>query len=158
GKADLHSFRQAAAVITKRSVLDKIFDEAAGRFDGRVSGYAVMVKLGLRKGDAAPMAILELIKPGYEKAKVGGGASSRKAKGGAGDRSRRVAASLSKKEAAPKESAAAPEEAAPVAAAPEEAAPVAAVPAEAAVAPAEAVAAPSDASSDDSDKGGEAGQ
>ncbi|MDR1922527.1 MAG: 50S ribosomal protein L17 [Candidatus Adiutrix sp.] len=137
GKADLHSFRQAAAVITKRSVLDKIFDEAAGRFEGRVSGYAVMVKLGLRKGDAAPMVILELIKPGYEKAKVGGGASSRKAKGGAGDRSRRVAASLSKKEAAPKETAAAPAEDAPAA---------------------DAAAAHSDANSDDSDKGGEAGQ
>jgi large subunit ribosomal protein L17 len=102
GKGDLHAFRQAAAVITKRAVLDKVFDEAATRFNDRPCGYTIMVKSGLRKGDAAPMVILELIKPETAKAKVGGGASAaaRKAKAG-GDRSKRVAQSAKKAAAAP---------------------------------------------------------
>lgn len=97
GKADLHSLRQAAAVLTKRTVLDKLFDEAAGRFSDRGCGYTVMVKTGLRKGDAAPMVILELSKPGQQKAAVGGGQKQAKAKSAAaGDRSKRVAQSARK--------------------------------------------------------------
>ena len=93
GKGDLHAFRQAAAVITKRAVLDKIFEEAAGRFSDRPCGYTVMVKTGLRKGDAAPMVILELVKAGQAKATVGGGATAKKTAKSAGDRSKRVAKS-----------------------------------------------------------------
>ena len=99
GKSDLHALRQAAAVITKRSVLDKIFDEAGTRYNDRPCGYTVMVKNGLRKGDAATMVILELIKPGQEKAKVGG-ADAKKAKSAGGDRSKRVAQSAKKAEQA----------------------------------------------------------
>jgi large subunit ribosomal protein L17 len=127
GKADLHSFRQAAAVIRKRDVLDKLFENAAGRYGDRVSGYTVMVKLGLRKGDAATMVILELAKEGQAKARVGAGTVAKKTKAAAsGDRAKRVAQSAKKREdaAAPvtppveeakPETAAAPaEEAAPV--------------------------------------------
>lgn len=99
GKSNLHAFRQAAAVIRKREVLDRIFDEAATRFNDRSSGYTIMVKTGLRSGDAAPMAIVELIKPGLAKAKVGGSASAKKAKSVTGDRSKRVAQSAKKNEA-----------------------------------------------------------
>lgn len=98
GKADLHAFRQAAAVITKKEVLGRFFEEAAGRFRDRTSGYTIMVKNGLRSGDAAPLAILELIKTGQEKARVGGGvvhlAKARRSL--AGDRARRVAQSAKK--------------------------------------------------------------
>ena len=98
GKGDLHSFRQAAAVLTKRTVLDKLFDEASGRYSDRVCGYTVMVKTGLRKGDAAPLVILELAKPGQQKALTGGVGSQKKVKGktAAGDRSKRVAQSSKK--------------------------------------------------------------
>lgn len=99
GKSDLAAFRQAAAVITKRAVLDKVFNEAATRFSDRPCGYTIMVKTGLRSGDAAPMVILELIKPGQDKAKTGGGAP-KKAKGAGGDRSKRVAQSAKSAEAA----------------------------------------------------------
>ncbi|MDR2946130.1 MAG: 50S ribosomal protein L17 [Candidatus Adiutrix sp.] len=116
GKGNLHAFRQAAAVITKRTVLDKIFDEAAGRFSGRPCGYTVMVKTGLRKGDAAPMVILELVKADQAKATVGGGAMAKKSAKSAGDRSKRVAQS---KTAAP---APAPAEEAPAVEKTEEAA------------------------------------
>ncbi len=116
GKGDLHSLRQAAAVIRKRTVLDKLFEEAVGRFSDRVSGYTVMVKTGLRKGDAAPMVILELVKAGQEKAKTGAG-SPKKAKAGSSDRSRRVAQSA-KKAAVDEAPVAAPAEEAEVQAAP----------------------------------------
>ncbi len=105
GKSDLHAFRQAAAVIRKREVLDKLFTEAPTTYADRTSGYTIMAKLGPRPGDAAPMVILELIKPDTEKAKVGPGAisSAKKAKSSGGDRAKRVAAAKAaeeKKEAA----------------------------------------------------------
>lgn len=92
GKSDLHAFRQAAAIIRKRTVLDKIFDEASTRFNDRPCGYTIMVKNGLRKGDAATMVILELTKAGQEKATVGSTAAKTPAKS-SGDRSKRVAKS-----------------------------------------------------------------
>ena len=94
GKTDLHSFRQALAVITKRSVVDNLFDTAAGRFSNRTSGYTIMVKKGLRKGDAATLVILELMSPTSEKAKIGSGVAAKKSQGG--DRSKRVAQSARK--------------------------------------------------------------
>ena len=97
GKTDLHSFRQAAAVFTKRAVLDKIFEEAAGRFSYRGCGYTVIVKTGLRKGDAAPRVIPELHKPGQQKASVGGGSQKKAKSPASSDRSRRVAQSATKK-------------------------------------------------------------
>jgi len=109
GKGDLAAFRQAAAVITKRTVLDKIFNEAAAQFSDRSCGYTIMVKTGLRRGDAAPMVILELIKPGQVKAKVGGGAL-KKVKGVGGDRAKRVAQSARASVAAPPAEAAVPAE------------------------------------------------
>jgi len=94
GKADLASLRRAAAVITKRTVLDKLFGEAGDRFADRVSGFTVMAKTGLRPGDAAPMVILELTGAGQARASVG--AQARKVKGGGGDRAKRVAQSSRK--------------------------------------------------------------
>jgi large subunit ribosomal protein L17 len=96
GKSDLASFRQAASVITKRQVLDRIFEEACTRFNDRPCGYTVMVKNGLRKGDAATMVILELSRSGQDKARTGGGAVAKKIRPSAGDRARRVAQSAKK--------------------------------------------------------------
>jgi large subunit ribosomal protein L17 len=98
GKADLCALRRAAAVITKRTVLDKLFSEAGDRFADRASGFTVMVKTGLRPGDAAPVVILELTSPGQTRASVGGQAKKPK---GAGDRAKRVAQSSRKAEPAP---------------------------------------------------------
>ena len=108
GKADLAALRRAAAVITKRTVLDKLFVEAGDRFADRASGFTVMAKTGLRPGDAAPMVILELTGAGQARAAVG--AQARKAKGGGGDRAKRVAQSSRKAvaEAAPAAEAEAP--------------------------------------------------
>jgi large subunit ribosomal protein L17 len=57
----LHARRRAATIIQRRSVLTKLFDEIAPRFDGRAGGYTRVVKLGVRRGDAAALSIVELV-------------------------------------------------------------------------------------------------
>ena len=62
GKANtLHTKRQALAYITKKDVVFKLFDEIAPKYADRNGGYTRVVKMGPRRGDAAPMAILELV-------------------------------------------------------------------------------------------------
>ena len=60
-KGTLHERRLAAAFLTDRTVLKKVFEELGPRFESRPGGYTRIVKLGQRKGDAAPMAIVELL-------------------------------------------------------------------------------------------------
>lgn len=60
-KGDLHSRRLAAGVITNPDVLQKLFDEIAGRYTERNGGYTRLIKVGPRRGDAAPIVILELV-------------------------------------------------------------------------------------------------
>lgn len=57
----LHSRRRALGVIEDANVVHKLFDELGPRFAERNGGYTRIVKLGPRKGDAAPMAIIEFV-------------------------------------------------------------------------------------------------
>ena len=57
----LHDRRLAATILRDQSVLRKLFDDIAPRYEDRPGGYTRMVKLMPRKGDGAPMAILQLI-------------------------------------------------------------------------------------------------
>jgi len=53
--------RQASARLNDPKVVQKLFDEIAPRYADRPGGYTRMLKVGLRKGDAAEMVILELV-------------------------------------------------------------------------------------------------
>ena len=67
----LHARRRAASLIRRQSVVKKLFDEIAPRFDGRSGGYTRVVKLGHRHGDAAPLSLVELVERAGEKADRG---------------------------------------------------------------------------------------
>jgi len=59
-KGDVHSRRLAIAALGDKEVVSRIFD-ARERFEGREGGYTRIMRLGPRKGDNAPMVILELV-------------------------------------------------------------------------------------------------
>jgi len=61
-KGDLHSRRLVAAYLTSEDVVKKIFDVIAPSLAGRPGGYTRIVRTRVRKGDAAEMAQLELMK------------------------------------------------------------------------------------------------
>lgn len=57
----VHARRVAAKTVRDKEVLQKIFGPLAERFAERAGGYTRIIRAGVRHGDAAPMAILELV-------------------------------------------------------------------------------------------------
>ncbi|GAA4374096.1 50S ribosomal protein L17 [Actinomadura sp. NPDC048032] len=60
-KGDLHNRRLVAKTIRDKGVLHELFTEIAPRFENRPGGYTRITKIGPRKGDNAPMAVIELV-------------------------------------------------------------------------------------------------
>jgi large subunit ribosomal protein L17 len=60
-RGDVHARRLALAELGDQALVKKVFDDIAPRFAEREGGYTRILKLGPRKGDAAPMVIIELV-------------------------------------------------------------------------------------------------
>lgn len=72
-RGDLHARRLTLRVISNKNVVHKLFSDIAPRFKERNGGYTRIIKTGRRKGDNAPLSIIELIPQEEKKAPASGG-------------------------------------------------------------------------------------
>jgi large subunit ribosomal protein L17 len=72
-QGSLHARRQALGIVQDKAVVRKLFDTIAPRFKDRPGGYTRIIKIGLRRGDAAPISLIELVASAETSAAPAGG-------------------------------------------------------------------------------------
>jgi large subunit ribosomal protein L17 len=80
-RGSLHARRQALEIVCDKAIVRKLFDTLAPRFKDRPGGYTRIVKIGRRRGDSAPISLIELVASAENAVEAPSGRRKRRSRG-----------------------------------------------------------------------------